>query len=88
MARAYVFLGPYGATWPILDAILARAGFGRGPKIVTLGHHLEKMREKGYETEQKHKFSIENLSRNERAADVKVSVWQGICCKIAMFGVP
>ena len=42
VAPAYAFFGPFGATWPILGAILDRAGFKRGPKIMIFGIILEK----------------------------------------------
>ena len=80
-----VFLQLLGATWLIWGTILGRAGFRLGPKIVTLGHHLGKTRNKKVsqnETKNNHDVLIEECSQNEWLLEVKVSVWQGTCCEV------
>ena len=47
VAPSYIFFAPFGATWPILGAILDPAGFQGGFKNHVFGYHVGKMRKKG-----------------------------------------
>ena len=88
MAPAYAFFAPFGATWPILGAILDPAGSQGGSKNHVFGYHVGKMKKKGCPKTrpEKHQKLIENLFQNERVWEVKMSVSLGTCCKIKVFG--
>ena len=60
----------------------------RGPNL-DFGHLVRKIMKKGCpKTRPEKTFNFDRIfSQNEMASEVKVSAWQGICCKITMFVV-